>query len=90
MDEGYKRQINPFVAGLTGVMIGAGVGAVTTKVLSDKKTRNKLMHMMSDARDRMMDYANKAKKAAQQTREVTEHRLRRVRRAVKKTASAMK
>ncbi len=54
-----QKKIDPLVAGVTGAIIGAGLGAVTTKMLSDKKIRNKLMGTVNDARNRLASYAKK-------------------------------
>lgn len=53
-----QNKIDPMVAGVTGAIIGAGVAAVTTKVLSDKKMRNKIMETVSDAKDKVVSYAH--------------------------------
>lgn len=50
------KQLNPFATALAGLLIGAGVGAATTKVLSDKKMRDKLIHVISGASEKVGDY----------------------------------
>lgn len=44
------NKVNPIVAGLTGAAIGAGVAVLTTKVLSDKKFRDRIMETASNVR----------------------------------------
>ncbi len=58
------KHLNPFATGLAGLLIGAGVGAATTKVLSDKKMRDKLMHAIFEAGEKVGDYFKTPRKKA--------------------------
>lgn len=85
-DTNNGKQINPMVAGVTGAVIGAGVAAVTTGVLSNKKTRDKVFHTVSSIRKKVMDSMENMEKGAMEQKESIEHRLRlgkRVRKGVK-------
>ncbi|MCL4365955.1 hypothetical protein M1437_01890 [Patescibacteria group bacterium] len=50
--ENDKRQMNPLAAGLAGAIIGAGVAAATSRVLSDKKSREKAKEVAFGLRDK--------------------------------------
>lgn len=71
-----SKQGSPLAAGITGLIIGAGVAVVTTRALSDKKTRGKIMESISDTRDKISDFINQAKKEAIEKKEMAEHRIR--------------
>lgn len=81
---------NPLAAGIAGVIIGASAAAVTTKVLSDKKTRGKIMESISNTRDKISDFVNQAKKEATEKKEMAEHRLRIGRRKIKRNRSKVR
>lgn len=70
-------------AGVTGAVIGAGVGAVATKVLSDKKVRDKVFHTVSSVKKKVMDSMKDMEKAAMKQEKEIEHRLRLGKRARK-------
>lgn len=46
-------------AGIGGAIVGAGIAAVATKVLSDKKNRDKAGQILEDVREKISDLANK-------------------------------
>lgn len=47
-----RQQINPVAAGLTGAIIGAGIAMIATKVMSDQKTRERIMDMAAGVREK--------------------------------------
>lgn len=59
MDDNTKKSINPFATGLASMVIGAGVGAAATRVLTDKKTRDRLVNTFSGAKDKIISYAHR-------------------------------
>ncbi len=71
-----NKQGSPLAAGIAGLIIGAGVAVVTTKALSDKKTREKIMESISNTRERISDFVKEAKKEAAEKKEMVEHRIR--------------
>ena len=48
-----KKGINPVLAGLAGAVVGAGVAAAATTVLSNKKTRDAVFHTIDMAREKV-------------------------------------
>lgn len=40
MDDNTKKGISPMATGIAGMLIGAGIGAATTRIMTDKKTRD--------------------------------------------------
>lgn len=56
--------------GFAGMIIGAGVGAVVTRILTDKKTRDTVTDTLSGAKDKIISYAHRisreTKKAAKE------------------------
>ncbi len=50
MDGTNQKQINPIMAGLTGAAVGAGAALLTSKILSDKKMREKIMETAANIR----------------------------------------
>lgn len=68
--------MNAFASGFAGLIIGAGMGAMTMKVLSDKKTRNILLDRFNEAKERVTGYAQRISKQAQRTGAAAEHRIR--------------
>lgn len=52
-NNGQNKQINPFIAGLTGAAIGTGIGILATKVMSDKKMRSQIMKTASGMKEKL-------------------------------------
>lgn len=75
-NENFKKGMNPMIAGITGAIIGAGVAALTTKVLSDKKTKDTIMHAITDVKDRIANTMRMAKEEAQQKKEMVENKVK--------------
>lgn len=61
-------------AGIAGAVIGAGVTAATV-ALSDKKTRNKVLHTLNEAKEHAMDTINSKKKQAESIHEKAEEAI---------------
>lgn len=47
-----RKQLNPLMAGLAGAVIGAGVAVATSKVMSDKKSREKAKEVAQNLKDK--------------------------------------
>lgn len=60
MTNGNNKQVNPLVAGLTGAAIGAGVAVLTTKILTDKNMRDKIMRAAAYIKDKVSGSMYKA------------------------------
>ncbi|MBI2330561.1 hypothetical protein HYU94_04160 [Candidatus Daviesbacteria bacterium] len=71
MDDMQKRQPNPYLTGLAGLAIGAGIGALSTKALSDKKMRGKIFQAALDFKKGV---SNSIRKAGKEW-EATSHRI---------------
>lgn len=68
MDDNTKKGMNPkaerpqaslMATGLAGMIIGAGVGAAATRIMTDKKLRDRLTNTFSDAKDKIVSYAHR-------------------------------
>lgn len=90
MDNNDKKGMNAMAAGLAGMIIGAGVGAVATKVLSDKKTRDRLLNTVNDARERVVSYAHRISRQAGRTKEMAEDKMKETAADLREHASASK
>lgn len=55
-----NKRINPLAAGVAGAVIGTGIGVAATKVLSDKKTRDMIMHTISSTGEKVAEYIKTA------------------------------
>lgn len=72
----YKKGMNPMIAGITGAIIGAGIAALTTKIMTDKKTKDTIMHAISDVRERIGNTMRMAKEEVQQKKEMVEDKAK--------------
>lgn len=59
MDENTRKGMNPMATGLAGMAIGAGIGAAATKLMSDKKMRDKVFDTVNEAKDKIVSYAHR-------------------------------
>lgn len=89
MDQNGKDQkkMDPMMAGIAGAVVGAGVAAVATKVLSDKKTRDKIKETVTNARDRVVSYAHRISREAKDKGEMAKDKLKEGREAIKEASS---
>jgi len=56
--------INPVAAGVTGAVIGAGVGVVASNALKNEKTQEKVHQVISSAKGQALDYIDSMSKQA--------------------------
>lgn len=63
-----KGGMNPIVTGAAGVVIGAGVAVAASRMMTDKKTRDKVFHTISGIRKQASD---SLEKVAEKARELT-------------------
>ena len=68
MDNNIKKGINPMATGLAGMIIGAGVGAAVTRILTDQKTRDMVTDTFTDAKDKIVSYAHKISREAKKAK----------------------
>ncbi len=54
--------INPIVAAVTGVAIGAGIAAAGVVAFKDKKNREKIKDMLTNAKDQTNEYISNMQK----------------------------
>jgi len=54
--------------GLAGMIIGAGVGAAVTRILTDQKTRDMVTDTFTDAKDKIVSYAHKISREAKKAK----------------------
>lgn len=66
MDNSNKGS-NAMAAGLAGMVIGAGIGAAATRILTDKKTRDMVANSFSEAKDKVLSYAHRISKEARKS-----------------------
>lgn len=55
------KKDNSVAAGIAGAVIGAGAAIVTTQILSDKKTRNKINKTVAGLKKQVMNTINNTK-----------------------------
>ena len=62
--EKHVDPIIPIAASVTGVVIGAGIGAAGAILLKNEKNRDKVQDVLNSLKDQVTDYSNKMKKKA--------------------------
>jgi len=67
-----KKGMNPVMAGLAGAVVGAGVAAAATTILSNKKTRDAVFHTVDMARERVAHTLRTARRRSRGLRRTVE------------------
>lgn len=80
-----KKGMSPMAAGVTGAVIGAGIAAAATKVLTDEKMKQKIKATVSDAKEKAVAYAHTIRMEAKRARRQAEGQIKKGRRALKRT-----
>jgi len=57
-----KRGVSPFVAAITGAVIGAGVAVASVITFKDKKNRDKVKKVLNNVKDQAEKYVKKSGK----------------------------
>ncbi len=78
--------MNPVIAGVTGAVIGAGIAAAATKVLTDEKMKQKIKDTVSKAKDKATAYAHTIRMEAKRARKEVAGQMRKGRQALKRTS----
>ncbi len=85
-----KKEFNPVVAAVAGVVVGAGVAVAGAVALSDKKNREKVKKTLANAKDQAMGYVEDVQKQAEDKKGEIEEKLAKGKEKVKKALNATK
>jgi len=61
IDKKVKKNMNPFIAAVTGIIVGAGVVTAGVMSLRNKDNRRKVKKVISKVKTKSQDYLKKAK-----------------------------
>lgn len=59
-----KNGVSPVTAAITGAVVGAGIAVVGTVALSDKNNREKIKKILTNTKDKAVDYVENMQKQA--------------------------
>ena len=79
-----NKTVDRISSGVAGAMIGAGVAIAATKVLSNKKTRDKVKKTFSQAKDQLKESVNLIKHGAKDAQKIIKKQLKQVKTGKKK------
>lgn len=79
-----RKPMNPVITGIAGMVVGAGLGAVATKIASDKKLRGRIKDTVTEVSHRISASVKKAREKGMEAMEMAEHRVKPIRRAAPK------
>lgn len=88
--ENNKKGMNPFAILAVGAALGASAVVVATRVLSDKRARQKISDTIDTAKERITDYAHRISAKARNKKEEAEDMLKEGSKAVKKSQTSAK
>ncbi|MDD4026602.1 MAG: hypothetical protein PHO75_00250 [Candidatus Shapirobacteria bacterium] len=63
-----KNRVNPFIAAITGAVIGAGVAIASVISFKDKKNRDKVKKVFIDVKDKTETYLKQAENKVKKKR----------------------
>ena len=70
-----KNRFNQVAAAVTGAVIGAGVAVAGTMVMSSKKNQDKVKKVISDVKEKAVDYIEGIQRKAKDTKEEVEKKF---------------
>lgn len=89
-DQNQKKQnegkggVNPVVAVVTGAIVGAGVAVAGAVALNDKKNREKVKKVLTNAKDQAVEYVEKMQKEMKEEKGIVEKELSKGKKKAKK------
>lgn len=89
-EEDKRNSINQVTAAITGAVVGAGIAVAGAVVMSDKKNREKVEKVLSNAKDQAINYVKDIQNSAENKKNMIGKELVKDKKMAKKVVDTTK